>query len=367
MRSIPILGASGDLAPFRTQVREEINALRGRDAENDLHEEAQQARSQQLSLQSLYAKPPPVWLHPAFAAEFGDAFIAGTGLEAGSLHISFEVVTLTLQRMLSDGGSASGLPHAQRAALNTVCSLLDDAKKLAHKLAHALSHQGQQRLYLSRVFKSLESLEPGGLVVIPCAVGESPFLFVIQRNATPLEDLCTLTLVSCDAEKLGHHRAAACPPKMKFETCLSLTRIQIKRLMDEVAPHPNVPESVHAACTCRRTVSISSAAVRALGVQSVPRHSGASWPPPLHAPQRLRMRMRLFVPAQAFWAVLWFAATSDDHGKVSPLRMLYGLLLSFLAENSLEQVRGRHRACMTGMIFLRSLPSCRQDWLLRFA
>ena len=61
------------------QVREELNALRGKDEEADMQLEAEAARSQQLSLQPLYAKPPPIWLHPAFAAEFGDAFIASTG------------------------------------------------------------------------------------------------------------------------------------------------------------------------------------------------------------------------------------------------------------------------------------------------
>ena len=64
------------------QVRDELHALRGRDDEAELAGEAEAARSLQLSLQPLYAKPPPVWLHPAFAAEFGDAFISETGLDA---------------------------------------------------------------------------------------------------------------------------------------------------------------------------------------------------------------------------------------------------------------------------------------------
>jgi hypothetical protein len=136
------------------QVCEELHSLRGKDEEAELLDEAEAARSQQLSLQPLYAKPPPVWLHPAFAAEVGDAFIVGTGLDGGSLHISLEVVVLTLQRLLAEPhGAACSLPHAQRAALNTTCALLEDAKKLAHKLAHAMGHQGQQRMYLSKVLE----------------------------------------------------------------------------------------------------------------------------------------------------------------------------------------------------------------------
>ena len=66
-------------------MREELTLLRGRDEVAELEEEAEEARAQRLCLSALYAKPPPVWLHPAFAAEFGDAFIAGTAFEGGSL------------------------------------------------------------------------------------------------------------------------------------------------------------------------------------------------------------------------------------------------------------------------------------------
>jgi hypothetical protein len=60
-------------------VRDELSTQRGRDEEAELDADADEARALQLTLQPLYAKPPPIWLHPAFAAEFGDAFIAGTG------------------------------------------------------------------------------------------------------------------------------------------------------------------------------------------------------------------------------------------------------------------------------------------------
>ena len=256
------------------QVRDELQTLRGRDIEAELEAEAEADRAQHLSLQSLYAKPPPIWLHPAFAAEFGDAFIADTALEAGSLHISLEVVVLALGRMLKEAaeGSAGALPHAARSALNSAHSLLDDATKLAHKLSHALAHPGQQRMYLSRVLKSLDGLQPGASLVLPCAVGEVPIMLLISRGATPDEETCRLTVVSCDPEVLAHHRCTAEPPKLKYETCLSLNDVQISKVKDE-----------------------------------------------------------------AFWAVLWFAATSTEAGRLSPVKMFYQVLLSFLTDASLEQ------------------------------
>ena len=63
------------------QVQHLLHTLRSADEEMDLSAEAEGARVKQLSLGPLYAKPPPIWVHPAFGAEFGDPFIAGTGLE----------------------------------------------------------------------------------------------------------------------------------------------------------------------------------------------------------------------------------------------------------------------------------------------
>ena len=48
-----------------SQVAEELFKLRSADEEADMREEAEETRQKQLSLQPLYAKPPPVWLHPA--------------------------------------------------------------------------------------------------------------------------------------------------------------------------------------------------------------------------------------------------------------------------------------------------------------
>ena len=253
-------------------VRAELNELRGQDEEADLLEEADEARSQQLCLQPLYAKPPPIWLHPAFAAEFGDSFIAGTALESGSMHVSLEVLVLSLQQICLEGGAGASLPHSLKAALNSATTLLNDAKKVAHKLAHSLAHQGQQRLYLSKVLKSLHALAPGETVLIPACCGGAPLMLVVRRSCSPNQAECTFTVVSCDSDKLEHHRSSAQPPKIKFQTCLELRAVSFERLQDE-----------------------------------------------------------------AFWGVLCFTATAGTDGRWKPREMLYELLLSFLAQNSLEQ------------------------------
>ena len=240
--------------------------------------QAEAARYEQLSLQPLYARPPPVWMHPAFAAEFGDAFIAGTGLEKGTMHVSLEVVVLALQQMCREGGAAAKdtiLAHADCAALNATLSALGEGQRLAHKLAHASAHEGQQRMYLSRVRASLAALEPGGLLPIPCSVGGEPVFLLVHRGAG-CDDAqrCTLTVVSCDPEggTLAYHRCSAAPPKIRYETCLELRAVPLARLLDE-----------------------------------------------------------------ALWTVIWFAGSAQQDAKLSPAQIFYQLVLSFLAEDSLEQ------------------------------
>ena len=103
-------------------------------------------------------------------------------------------------------------------------------------------------------------------------------MFVVQRYMTPNQAECSFTVVSCDADKLEHHRASAQPPKMKFQTCLELRAISFERLQDE-----------------------------------------------------------------AFWGVLCYTATAGSDGRLKPRELLYELLLSFLAENSLDQARDNER------------------------
>ena len=65
--------------------------VRSADEEADVVASAQSSRAEQLSLQPLYARPPPIWLHPTFAAEFADPFIADTPFEESAMHVSLEV------------------------------------------------------------------------------------------------------------------------------------------------------------------------------------------------------------------------------------------------------------------------------------
>ena len=86
------------------EIAEELHKLRSADEEAEVVAAARGSRAEQLALQPLYASPPPLWLHPAFAAEFADPFIADTPFEQSAMHVSLEVLVLVLDRLLEPGG-----------------------------------------------------------------------------------------------------------------------------------------------------------------------------------------------------------------------------------------------------------------------
>ena len=85
------------------------------------------ALAQQLALQPLYKRPPPVWLHPSFLSQY-DAFLDGTGMAGGALPENFAVLGLALERLLEDQSHLlSNLDgHQVRISLSVSQSVRED-------------------------------------------------------------------------------------------------------------------------------------------------------------------------------------------------------------------------------------------------
>jgi len=222
------------------KIRAKLHGLRARSEAAEMKKEVEAARSQQLSLQALYPRPPPAWLHPAFGAEFGDSFIGGTSLEGSALHVSLDVFLLVLGNLVGRDGVASAheLPHKSKQALNRATALLKDCRSLAFKLAHAISGNGQERLFLQAAIEDVRKLEPGESKLFPATLEAAKetrvnLLVCISRAlSTEAGDTCTFTVLSADVAGLNHHRAQARPPKMRFRTALELRRVPMSRVLD---------------------------------------------------------------------------------------------------------------------------------------
>ena len=79
------------------KIRTKLHGLRGHSEAADLKQAADVARAQELSLQALYPRPPPAWLHPAFGAE-----VRQRRIELGDLCIALSLLTAAANRCLSE-------------------------------------------------------------------------------------------------------------------------------------------------------------------------------------------------------------------------------------------------------------------------
>ncbi len=65
-----------------------------------------------MSLQTLYKRPPPIWLHPTFLGALGDPYLEGTGLEGGSVSVAFQAFSLVVEKALEEQkGFLNGFEH----------------------------------------------------------------------------------------------------------------------------------------------------------------------------------------------------------------------------------------------------------------
>ena len=86
-------------------------------AQNKLYSfwEVEQAKSKEaeraeFSLQPLYKRPPPMWMHPAFLCEFGEAFLGG--MAGGGLDVCLSAFSLVIDRAVAEQGAfLTGLTH----------------------------------------------------------------------------------------------------------------------------------------------------------------------------------------------------------------------------------------------------------------
>ena len=208
-------------APNR--VMEEVRKLRSRDEEKELAAESEICHAKQMTLWQLYNNPPPLWVHPVFACEFGDSFISGTSLETSSLQHCLQVMTIALKAIVQESVAGALLNQHHRAAISCATARLEDATDLANSLAQCIARNtGEQ--YLSRVLRELSSMSGGDTLLLPCMISDAPLFVVITRGEPPFEDRCTLTIVANAPEHLAYHASLAYPPKIKFETTLELVR-----------------------------------------------------------------------------------------------------------------------------------------------
>lgn len=213
-----------------------------------------------LTLQPLYKKPPPVWMHPCVLAEFGDAFLENTGLEGGNHATTAAVYYMTMQRMLGECGPMylDGFDHSAKQAINALCQCMQDFKELARKFA-LVENSAQLVGFIKRFKRRLESLKEGEYVLVPSTINGQMLLFIVEYEAGMTThasedkkhyDAHTLTSmlrddVTADQFRFSvvntspirgldwHLATAETAPKIKYKTVLSVCNVRRAKMMDD--------------------------------------------------------------------------------------------------------------------------------------
>jgi thiol-disulfide isomerase/thioredoxin len=224
------------------KIKDSIHELRATDEFMDAKDEAQEEKWEHLILFKLYAKPPPVWLHPCFSGLFGDPFVEGTGLELGGVFTTLQVFNLVLSKLLKNegvrmrtrGGGAEKYPHSlkhgQWQTLNRISLGFSESVKVAQHVQKALENAQQQRQMMSVMTSKLKALESGEVLIVPHAISGNPILFMIEKTG---EDTANFTVVNTNPQLLQFHPASGRPPKIKYQTCLVLENVNFARVKDE--------------------------------------------------------------------------------------------------------------------------------------
>jgi hypothetical protein len=212
------------------KIREAIHELRATDVFMDAKDEAQEEKWEHLMLHKLYAKPPPMWLHPCFSGLFGDPFVEGTGLEFGGVFTTLQVFNLVLSKLLKHegvrmgkgGGGAEKYPHSlqhsQWQVLNSIALGFTESVKVAQNFQKASENSQQHRQLMSVIMSKLRDLQSGEVLLVPHAISGNPILFVIEKTPTKRRPLrsSTRTLKYCattrprDSRRKSNTRHASC-------------------------------------------------------------------------------------------------------------------------------------------------------------
>jgi len=212
-------------------------------------EREEERRRQSMSLQALYKRPPPVWMHPAFLGEFGDAFLEGTGLQGGTVAVSLAMFNLAFSELLSrstlvdggdDGASTNsnsyleGFGQEEMQVLGSVSHVLSTAAELARRYELATKSGAQLVHWMKRYFGTrLRALKEGEVMIVPGGIGQHQIAYLIERETT---EAYRFVIVNTDPlQGLEYHPASASveAPKIKYKTCLVIEDVRSERMLDD--------------------------------------------------------------------------------------------------------------------------------------
>ena len=198
----------------------------------DMEEEKKQ-RYQSLSLASLYKRPPPVFVHPAYLGQFGDAFLEGTGLDSGDVAPSIAVLSLVYSKLRDEADVAGGLiAEKEWAAVDHVAEVLKEAKETSRRFTLAKKSPQQLVAFMKYFRGRLEAVKEGETLLVPAGIDAHPIILCVERSSASSYRL-TVTNTHPQAGLSYHAVSPTSPPKLRYRTSLTVDNIPSTRMLDD--------------------------------------------------------------------------------------------------------------------------------------
>jgi hypothetical protein len=193
-----------------------------------------------LSLASLFPKPRPMWVAPAFIAAFGDMFIERTSLEGNSnLAWSYTVLNFALQRMIKNpviSSSEFGLDYTGRVGVADTLHIMQQSAAVFKLMLRMLKTPSESQLlsYMRKLKKLIQAMNVGDSLLLPGLVEGQELIILLERSS---ERQFKAVIINTDATGgLQFHAASATEamPEIHYRTCMVLTEIPKKNVYDDV-------------------------------------------------------------------------------------------------------------------------------------
>ena len=217
----------------KEQVMEQANANRVYSYWEKEEQQAAAARQASLSLASLYKRAPPVFVHPAFLGQMGDAFLEGTGLDSGDVAPSIAVLSLVYSQLRQQAELVGPLlSDGDWAAVDGVAEVLKEARELSRRFTLARKSPAALVAFMKLFRARLEAVKEGEAMMVSAGIDSHPIMLTVERTAAAAYRV-TVTNTHPQAGLQYHLVSAARPPKLRYKTCLSFDSVPAARLLDQ--------------------------------------------------------------------------------------------------------------------------------------
>ena len=196
-------------------------------------QEEKRQRYQSLSLATLYKRPPPTYVHPAYLGQFGDAFLEGTGLDSGDVAPSIAVLSLVFSKLRDEADVASeAIGEKEWAAVDHVSEVLKEAKEMSRRFTLAKKNPQQLIAFMKYFRGRLEGVKEGEMLLVPAGIDAHPIILCVERTSASTYRL-TLTNTHPLAGLSYHAVSPSSPPKLRYRTSLTVDDIPSARMLDD--------------------------------------------------------------------------------------------------------------------------------------